>query len=557
MQTISFRTIHYVLFIAIVAILLFIPFLGRVHLFDWDEINFAECSREMLVTGDYTRVYIDYKPFWEKPPLFFWLQSIAMKTFGITEFSARLPNAICGIVTLIVLFLCGKKVYNKKFGLYWSLAYAGSLFPNMYFKSGIIDPWFNLFIFISVYYFILYTWKRNRFDKVGLKQQPQTYAILSGVFMGLAMLTKGQVALIIFLLTLGVYLIYNRFKFYFSWGHALLFLLVAAMVSFTWYGYETIKNGTWFVSEFMKYQFRLFTTHDAGQKGFFGYHFVVILFGCFPASVFAIPSFFKTRYSSQHDKDFKRWMLILFWVVMILFSIVQSRIIHYSSLAWFPVTFLAAYTIYKWQAKELEFKKYASVIIAVIGFVVGLMLIGFPYVAKNLEKLIPYVKDKFAQANMQADVQWTGLESLIGVFFISTLITGLWRLKKSQYGKAAGLIFPGTGVTIFLASAIIVPKVERYSQGAAIDFFKERKGENCYVNTLGYKSYAQLFYTLKKQPGNINSYNQEWLLKGNIDKPAYFVTKVNKAGEYNGYSDLKELYRKNGFVFFKRDVPLK
>jgi len=60
-----------ILLIAGLAALFFIPFLGRVHLFDWDEINFAEASREMIKTHDYTRVYIDFKPFWEKPPMFF------------------------------------------------------------------------------------------------------------------------------------------------------------------------------------------------------------------------------------------------------------------------------------------------------------------------------------------------------------------------------------------------------------------------------------------------------------------------------------------------------
>ena len=29
----------------------FVPFLGSYHLFDWDEINFAECAREMIITG--------------------------------------------------------------------------------------------------------------------------------------------------------------------------------------------------------------------------------------------------------------------------------------------------------------------------------------------------------------------------------------------------------------------------------------------------------------------------------------------------------------------------
>ena len=50
------------------------------------------------------------------------------------------------------------------------------------------------------------------------------YVVLSGIFMGLAVLTKGQVALMVFLLALGVYYIYNRFRFYFGWWDALLFL---------------------------------------------------------------------------------------------------------------------------------------------------------------------------------------------------------------------------------------------------------------------------------------------------------------------------------------------
>src|ERR1700743_2323283 len=106
-----------ILLITVLAALLFIPFLGRVHLFDWDEINFAECSREMIKLHDYTRVYVDYKTFWEKPPMFFWMQSTAMKVFGVTEFAARFPNAICGIVTLIAVFFCGSRLSARKVGL--------------------------------------------------------------------------------------------------------------------------------------------------------------------------------------------------------------------------------------------------------------------------------------------------------------------------------------------------------------------------------------------------------------------------------------------------------
>ena len=67
------------LIITFIGIILFMPFIGAVHLFDWDEINFAESAREMMVTGNYSKVQINYTPFWEKPPLFIWMQVVSMK----------------------------------------------------------------------------------------------------------------------------------------------------------------------------------------------------------------------------------------------------------------------------------------------------------------------------------------------------------------------------------------------------------------------------------------------------------------------------------------------
>jgi len=133
-------------------------------------------------------------------------------------------------------------------------------------------------------------------------------------------------------------------------------------------------------------------------------------------------------------------------------------------------------------------------------------------------------------------------------------VAGIRSLQKNNFRRAAWVFFGGTAIVIFLASAIIVPKVERYSQGAAIDFFIQRQGEDCYVNTLGYYSYAQLFYVQKEKPVNPDSYDEQWLLTGNIDKPAYFVSKVDRFDHYKQYTELKELYRKNGFIFLKREM---
>ena len=43
------------------------------------------------------------------------------------------------------------------------------------------------------------------------------------------------------------------------------------------------------------------------------------------------------------------------------------------------------------------------------------------------------------------------------------------------------------------------------------------------------------------------------MVEGPLDKPAYFVVKNVNAEKYREHPNLKELYEKNGFVFFKRE----
>jgi len=180
---------------------LFLSGIGSVRLFDWDEINFAESAREMLVTGDWFNVQINFQSFWEKPPLFIWMQALSMKVFGVGEFAARFPNAIMGIITLITLFHCGLRSENERFGLLWAGLYAISFFPFFYFKSGIIDPWFNYFIFLGIYFFSRYA-----------DEEKTLQAALSGLFTGLAVLTKGPVGFLIFGLTFLVWLAVRKFR---------------------------------------------------------------------------------------------------------------------------------------------------------------------------------------------------------------------------------------------------------------------------------------------------------------------------------------------------------
>ncbi|MFL5762745.1 MAG: ArnT family glycosyltransferase [Bacteroidia bacterium] len=533
------------LLIFVAALLLFVPFLGAVHLFDWDEINFAECAREMIASGNYFSVKINYQPFWEKPPLFIWMQALSMNIFGVNEFAARLPNAVCGAFTLTVLYNCGRKLFDDRFGFFWVLVYAGSFLPHFYFKSGIIDPWFNLFIFSGICQFIQFT-----------NQESNRSLLLSALFIGLGILTKGPVAALVFGLCFAVYWALKRFQKIISIKQIILYALAVAGVGGIWFLMLALTGNAGVIKEFFVYQVRLFNTQDAGHGGPFIYHWVVLLVGCFPLSVFALRAFRKNQFDTPYQKHFKLWMMILFWVVLILFSIVKTKIVHYSSLCYFPLSFLGAYAIYKLINGEIQWKKSTGILLIVISSLLGIAVSALPVIDHYKQAIIDsgMIQDKFAEENLKANVSWSGFEWLIGVIFIAGTIAMLFVIRKGKMKAGIIGIFLFSLFTISTASLLVVPRIEKYSQGAAIEFYQYLSDKDCYVQTIIYKSYAHLFYSAKKPPANVNSLNIDWQDHGDIDKPVYYVAKITDLDDVEHYYPFtKELYRKNGFIFLVRE----
>ncbi|MFT4032535.1 MAG: glycosyltransferase family 39 protein [Siphonobacter sp.] len=544
------------LLIALVAGLFFIPFLGGVHLFDWDEINFAEAAREMIVLKDYLRVHIDFKPFWEKPPFFFWLQVLSMKIFGVGEFAARLPNAICGIITLIILYQLGERLYNRRFGLIWVATYLGSVLPHLYFRSGIIDPWFNFWIFIGLNGIIFFRWKKDLFTFKLLKQK-WFYLIMGGFWLGMGVLTKGPVAYLIVSLTLGIYFLLNGFKVFISPLHFIVYSLMTSLVTLCWYGLETWQHGSWFIQEFIKYNYRLFSIPDAGHAGFFGYHFVILFIGCFPASTFAIRSlnFRSIAGETDYQRDYQKWMVILFWVVLILFSIVKSKIVHYSSMCYFPLTYLATLTIHRIWSGKMAFSDWMKVTLVITGGAFALATIAMP-IASNYIDIIQSkiaVEDEFAAANLEAKVRWTGWEVTPGIVMILILILGIYYLSKKKFQQGVITLFIGTAVFVTLTLWFFVGRIEGYSQAAAVRFMESHQKEDCYIVTYNYRSYAPFFYARQKPDRHPKSWDDNWVIRSpEVDKPVYVITKNLFEAETDTMPTLQKIGSENGFVFYKR-----
>lgn len=557
--------------ITVIGVLFFVPFLGGVHLFDWDEINFAESAREMLITGNYRQVLVNFEPFWEKPPLFFWLQAMSMKLFGVNEFAARLPNALIGVISLHVLFFFGKKLINEPTARWWVLLYLASITPHFYFHSGIIDPLFNLLIFTSLIQLFL-TVNDNSTKR-------WAYA---GLLLGVAVLTKGPVAGLIVLLVLFVIWVKNSFRFWFKWYQALLFGVITLLITSVWFLPEVIINGPGFIENFISYQLDLLQSPVASHGQPWFYHPVVLLIGCFPASVLAINRFGKT----SDSKDFEALLKYLFWVVLILFSIVTTKIVHYSSLCYFSLTGLAAIRMSAWANGEVlgKLEKIRLIALTTIWSVVFIVL---PIVGLRVQQLLTaypnLIQDTFTQQNLLVTNSWSITHVFLGVIALFVLASLLLGLVRNNRLLATYSMF-GLSLYLVLFLAFTVPKIERYTQGPVIDFYKSIQDENCYVDVYKFKSYAHYFYTqiepLKATDGlqkirnnklvemNVQSrielnesqrkeysnHEMQWMLTGEIDKPVYLISQPRKASELAETPGFELIQNTGGYWVYRREA---
>ena len=245
-------------------------------------------------------------------------------------------------------------------------------------------------------------------------------------------------------------------------------------------------------------------------------------------------------------------MIVLFVVVLVIFSLVKTKIVHYSSLCYFPLSYLAAVSIYEICFKGGKLNTLNKVLILFIGFIYAIIPGIIQLIATSLspEMLKKFIKDDFVIASIDTAVKWGGYEFAAGLVFGLILVVSVFYLRGV---KQVITIFGSTALYVFVLMFMLVPKIEKYSQGPAIEFISAFKGKPVWVSTLGYYSYAPFFYGDKQQRACKEGDEVDFLLYGDTGRDVYFVTKVNMM---QSIAELKVPFviveKKGGFVLLKR-----
>src|SRR6185312_8948332 len=115
---------------------LYLPLLGSHSLSDPWETHYGEVSREILARNDWISTWWAQDGwFWSKPVLDFWIQALAMATFGVhyrsdqmlsavhegripwPEWAVRMPVFLLTVIAVYLLYKAGARVFGRRAGL--------------------------------------------------------------------------------------------------------------------------------------------------------------------------------------------------------------------------------------------------------------------------------------------------------------------------------------------------------------------------------------------------------------------------------------------------------
>ncbi len=159
-------------------------------LIDRDETRYAEIPREMLATGNWVLPQLNFQTYYDKPPLLYWLCAISFNLFGMSEFSARLVPALAALSTMAATMWFGTRNFGSRIGLLAGVVLmlsVGFAFTSRYL---LLDGVLALFVSLSLF---------TAYEAIKTQRLKLSWWILSGVFVGLAFLTKGPLAVVLWL----------------------------------------------------------------------------------------------------------------------------------------------------------------------------------------------------------------------------------------------------------------------------------------------------------------------------------------------------------------------
>ncbi len=280
--------------------------LGRIGLLGPDEPRYAAIARAMWRTGNWITPRLAGRIWLQKPVLYYWLGAISFHFFHPSTAAARLPNAVLAVLMISALaWFIGRRLCFRA-GMLAAALGLSSAFVIGFGRAATTDMPLAATMTFSLLCLYQGLQVPSPVEPHSFRaRRGQSWLIAAGIFLGLAVLAKGPVAIVLEAL---IFLLYMAAQRRWDWWRRVLnpwawlaFLLVAA----PWYFALEWRHRGFFLSFFWHQNLERFATnrYHHPQPGWF--YWPVLLGALFPWSGWLLLPLYE--YGGRLRQAGRRW----------------------------------------------------------------------------------------------------------------------------------------------------------------------------------------------------------------------------------------------------------
>jgi len=297
--------------------------LGGHTFWDIDEPINASCSREMLEAANWLVPMFNGELRTGKPILTYWFMLTSYSLFGVSEFSARLPSALCITLLMLSITYFARRLLGAKYGLIAGGLFITSLHMTVIGRAATPDAVFLLFLCTGLLAGLCYCVEEFK---------PKNILWLAYACFGIAVLAKGPVAIAMPGMVLATWLLLTGNLRQWPSFHIGRGLLIIFALALPWYIAVWLQtDGEWVERFLITDNVGRFLAPMEGHKGFPGFYLLSLLLGLFPWTGILIGTLIHSvwRPSLLKQQPMRAFLISWIGVFFIFFTIARTQLPNY------------------------------------------------------------------------------------------------------------------------------------------------------------------------------------------------------------------------------------
>ena len=405
--------------------------LGATGLVDETPPLFASAGRAMSQSGDWLTPKVNGILRFDKPPFYYWLMAIFYSIPGnqiwdeLGSLSARLPSALSSLFLTIMIadtiFCTSEKSRdNMQLSLIASLSFLLSPLIIIWSRTAVSDSLLCATLGASLLLF----WRR-------ISSENNHFCGTPWVFLAIAILTKGPVALVIIFITLFTFFLTHK-----NWKKLVLKInpvkgfLLTFLISSPWYFIQLFHKGRVFWDSFFGYHnLQRYTSVVNNHSESWWFYLFIMIIASLPFSVFLIHGIadtfkelvLKIYIRSESTNSIYIFSLCWLFSIFLFFTISATKLPSY----WLPAIPAASILIGR-SAQILCLEKRN---LSLIWFVTTLILFGFSLAFYFSESWLVLINDP-EMPDLVEQLKISGLIFRARVFFTVLTIFSTFCIFK-------------------------------------------------------------------------------------------------------------------------------